>query len=152
MGDGELGVGLGSPRLQESERLPGPSGDSFSLNTLQRGDRTCRDHLQWIGKDPSWGPLMHLKIFNSEMFLSSRKTGTKQWNRDWRKGYPETSHLGIHPICRHQTPHYCRCQEALTVKSPVWLFLESFYQLLTNTDADIHSQPLAWALGPQLKS
>jgi hypothetical protein len=34
---------------------------------------------------------MACQIFNPEMFLSIGKTGTKKWNRYWRKGHPETA-------------------------------------------------------------
>ena len=60
-----------------------------------------------INMTPSWGmgPPTHLKIFNPELFLSKRNSrGWGEWNRDWRKGHPETVPPWIHPICLHQTP------------------------------------------------
>jgi hypothetical protein len=50
-----------------------------------------------------WLPT-HLKVLNPEMFLSKRKIGIKNWNRDRRKAIQRPPYLGIHPICRHQTP------------------------------------------------
>jgi hypothetical protein len=101
---GNWGWPLESPRLQGSERLPGPSGDDFSQTPQQRGDRTCRDYLQWIGMTPSWGmgSPIHLKVFNTELFPSKGKTRTKKRNRDW-KAIQRPPYLGIHPICRYQT-------------------------------------------------
>jgi hypothetical protein len=37
------------------------------------------------------GPCRHLKIFNPEMFLSKGKNRDKIWNKDGRKGHPETT-------------------------------------------------------------
>jgi hypothetical protein len=32
----------------------GPSREDISWNTQKRGDRTCRDYIQWISMGPSW--------------------------------------------------------------------------------------------------
>jgi hypothetical protein len=55
---------------------------------------------------PNWGmgPSMHLKIFNPEVFLYKGKTGIKNGTETERKAIQILPHLGIHPICRQQTP------------------------------------------------
>jgi hypothetical protein len=45
----------------------------------------------------------HLKKFNPEWFLSKEKAGTKNGAETEGKAIQELTHLGIHPICRHQT-------------------------------------------------
>jgi hypothetical protein len=52
------------------------------------------------------GLLVHLKIFNAEIFLPKRKTGTKYGVATERKAsQSQMAYLESHPICRHQTPH-----------------------------------------------
>jgi hypothetical protein len=77
----------------------------ISWNTQQRGDRTCRDYIQWIGMAPGWGvgPPTHLKNINPEFFLSKWNARTKSGGVTERKAIQSLPHLGIHPICRHQT-------------------------------------------------
>jgi hypothetical protein len=50
--------------------------------------------------------LLHLltKNFNPEMFLSKGKTGTKSGTETEGKAFSDCPHLGIYPICKHQTP------------------------------------------------
>jgi hypothetical protein len=47
-------------------------------------------------------PPIHLKKFNPELFLSKGKT-EKTGTETEGKTIQRLSHLGIHPICRHQT-------------------------------------------------
>jgi hypothetical protein len=42
----------------------------------------------------------------------------------------------------HKPRHYCRCQEVPSDRSLIWLSPEWFFQSLTNTEVDAHSQPL----------
>ena len=105
MGSREGGE-LESPRHQGCEGLPGPNGEDISQNTQERGDRTWRDHLQYIDKAPSWGMrlLTHLKIFNPELFLSKGNAGTKSGaETEGKKGHPETAQTGDPPHL--QTPN-----------------------------------------------
>jgi hypothetical protein len=55
--------------------------DDISWNTPQRGERTCRDHIQRLGMlpHPGWGmgPPIRLQNFNPEFLLSKGNTGTK---------------------------------------------------------------------------
>ena len=85
----------------------------------------------------------HFKVFNPEMFLSNRRTGTKKKNGAETEGRANwgVPHLGIHPVCRHQTQHCCGCQEVLADRNLVWLFLGRFEQQLTNADVNAWSQP-----------
>jgi hypothetical protein len=85
------------------------------------------------------GPPTHLKIVNPEIFLSKGKTGTKNGTGVEGKAIRRLPHLGIHPICRHQTPPLLLISRMLAERSLVWLLPESFYQHLTNTDTDTHS-------------
>jgi hypothetical protein len=48
VGDGELGVATRKSQMMAFKRFPGPNRDGISGNIQQRGDRTCRDHIQWI--------------------------------------------------------------------------------------------------------
>jgi hypothetical protein len=54
MGDGKLGLANRKSQIP-GKRLPGPNWDDISWNNQQRGERTCRDHMQWLGMAPGWG-------------------------------------------------------------------------------------------------
>ena len=116
MGDGKLGWSPESSKCQESRRIPGHKGDDISWNTQQRGRRTCRDHIQGLGKAPVWGMGLptHLKKFNSELILPKGNTGTKNGAETEGQATQKVPHLGIHPICSHQT------QTLLLMPSSAW--------------------------------
>ena len=110
-----------------------------------------RDHLQWIGTDPSWvmGPPAHLKTFNPEMFLSKGKTGTKMEQR-LKKGPSRDCPTWGSILSADIKPWHCCCfQEAFAVRNLVRLFPGRFCQHLTNADLDAWSQPSDWVQGPQ---
>jgi hypothetical protein len=44
-----------------------------------------------------------LKNINPEIFLSKGEAGTKNGSETEGKAIQRLPHLGIHPICRHQT-------------------------------------------------
>jgi hypothetical protein len=100
MGDGEQEVAPASPRCQERKRLPGPNRTEICWKAQQRGWRTCRDHIQRLGKVSSWGvePPTHLQTFNPEWLLS--KCGAET---EGRKAIQRLPHMDIYPIYRHQT-------------------------------------------------
>ena len=58
------------------------------------------------------------------------------------KAIQRLPHLGIHPIYSHQPRHYCGCQKVLADRSLIQLSPERFWQSLTNTEVDVHSQLL----------
>jgi hypothetical protein len=68
------------------------------------------------------------------------------WNRDRRKGHPETapprdpSHV--------QSPNPDAIVEVLTDRNLIWLSPDRLCQSLTYTEADAHNQPLDSAQGP----
>ena len=66
-------------------------------------------NIQRIGKAPDWGmgPPTHLKILNPEGLLSKGNMGTKCGAEIEGKAIQRLSHLGTHPIYRHQSRHYC---------------------------------------------
>jgi hypothetical protein len=77
------------------------------------------------------GPHIHLKNINLELLLFKGNTGTKIGAETEGKAIQRLSHLGIHPICRHQT------QSLLLIpRSACWqeLFPERLCQGLKNTD------------------
>ena len=78
--------------------------NDISWSTQQRGERTCRDHIQRLGMAPGWGmgPPTHLKNINPELFLSKENSGTKSGAETEGKAIERLSYLEIHPICRHQ--------------------------------------------------
>ena len=93
-----------------SKRSPGCIGEDISQNTQQRGDRTCRDHIQWIGMAPSCGiwPPTHLNNISQELLLSKGIAETKSGAEIEEKTIQRLPHLGIHPICADTKPrHYC---------------------------------------------
>jgi hypothetical protein len=49
------------------------------------------------------GPPTHLKNINPEFFLSKGNEGTKSGAETEGKAIQRLPHLGIHPICKHQT-------------------------------------------------
>jgi hypothetical protein len=49
------------------------------------------------------GPSTHLKNINLEFILSKGNAGIKSVAETEGKAIERLSHLGIHPICRHQT-------------------------------------------------
>jgi hypothetical protein len=49
------------------------------------------------------GPPTHLKNINSEFLLSKGNAGTKSGAETEGKATQRLTHLGIYPICRHQT-------------------------------------------------
>jgi hypothetical protein len=50
------------------------------------------------------GPPTHLKIFNSELFLSKGNARKKNGAETDVKAIQRLPHLGIHLICRHPNP------------------------------------------------
>lgn len=72
------------------------------------------------------------------MFLTKGRTGINNGAEIEGRAIQGQPHLGIHPV---QTGHCCHCQEVLADRKLVWLFLERFFQLLTNADVDAWSQP-----------
>lgn len=89
------------------------------------------------------GAPTHLKVFNPEMFLSKGRKRTKKMEQRLKEGKAMQGlpHLGIHPVCRHQTLHCCCGQEALADRNLVWLSLGRSGQQLTNADVNAWSQP-----------
>jgi hypothetical protein len=102
---GKWRVSLESLRCQKSKRLPGHNRDEISWNAQQRGGRTCRDHIQKLGKVPSWGigPPTHLQIFIPELLLSKGNMGPKCGAETEGKAIWRLLNLGIYPIYRHKT-------------------------------------------------
>jgi hypothetical protein len=78
------------------------NGDDLSWNTQQRGDRppSVNRHSCQL-KD---GASHASQNIIPEMFLSKGKTETKNGTETGGKAIQRLPHLGIHPICRHQTP------------------------------------------------
>ena len=87
----------------------------------QRGDRTLRDHLQWLGMASSWGKvqLTHLKIFNLELFPSKEKLVQKNESDIEGKTIQRLPTLGSIPSADTNPRHYSWCQDVLTDKSLV---------------------------------
>jgi hypothetical protein len=80
----------------------------------------------------------HLPILKFSTWICSclMENHGQKWSRDWKKHYTETVPTGIHPMCRHQTQHYCCCHGVLEDRSLTWLSSERHYQYLTETDAE----------------
>jgi hypothetical protein len=64
----------------------------------QRKDRTCRDHIQWIGFGPSV-LLTYLKYINPEFILLKGNSGTKAGVKTEGKAIQRLPYPGIHPLC-----------------------------------------------------
>jgi hypothetical protein len=150
---GDWGYPSESPRCQESKRLPGPNGNNISWNTQQRGERTCRDHIQRLGMAPGWGmgPPTYLKNFNPELLLSKGNTGTKSGAETEGKAIQRMPHLGLHPICSHQT------QTLLGMpRSACWQDPDIAVSLEAVPEPDKYRcrclQPTIWARGHQWRS
>jgi hypothetical protein len=94
-----------------------------------------------------WPPT-YLQNFNPELLLS---TGTKSGAETERKTIQRLPHLGIHPTYRHQPQKSWGCQEVLADKSLIQLSPERLCQIMTNTEADAHSQPLGLSTGNPMK-
>ena len=69
MGERELGVVTRKFQMPVTQEVPRAQQGGLSQNTQQRGDRTSRDHIQWIGMVPieGWGhpPTSKILIQNS---------------------------------------------------------------------------------------
>ena len=103
------------------------------------GDRNCRENRHGsLSRD---GAHIHLKVFNPEMFLSKGRKGTKNGAETEGRATGGLPHLGLHPVCRHQTLQCCYGQEPLADRNLVWLLLGRSSQQLTNADVDAWSQP-----------
>jgi hypothetical protein len=96
---------LESPRCQGHKRFPGSNMEDIGQNTRQRGEKTCKDHIQWIGMAPVWGigPPTHLKNINPELFPSKGNARTKSGAETEEKDIQRLLHILIHPICIHKT-------------------------------------------------
>jgi hypothetical protein len=68
------------------------------------------------------------------------------------KAIKQLAHFGIHPMDRHKTRHYYWYYVVLIDRNLAWLLSERFYQHLTKTVADTHSQALDWSWWPLWKS
>jgi hypothetical protein len=143
----ELGVATRKSQMPGTQEVPRTQQGGHDWNTQQRGDKTCRDHIQWIGKVLSWG-CGHI---NPE-FLSKGNAGTKSRAETDGKNIHTLPHQGSIPSADTKPRHYCWCQEALADRNLVLLSPERLCQSLTNTDADSESQPSDWSQGTQWKS
>jgi hypothetical protein len=93
-------------------------------------------------------PWLMDRATHPELLLSKGNTGTMSGAETEGKAIQWLSHLGsiLHAATKHRD--YCGCQKVLTVRSLIQLTPERLCQILTNTDANAHSQPLDWAHGP----
>lgn len=64
----------------------------FTKITNERGESTCRVHIQCLAKAPT-----HLK--KKKKFQSKGNAGTESGAETEGKTIQRFSHLGIHPIC-----------------------------------------------------
>jgi hypothetical protein len=105
LGRGNWGEPVKYPWYQGPNMFPGPNREYIRQNTKQRGDRTCRDHIQRISTAPNWGlgPHTHLKNINPEFLLSKGNSWTMSGAETGGKAIHRLPHLGIHLICWHQT-------------------------------------------------
>jgi hypothetical protein len=94
-------------------------------------------------------PPIHVQNFNPEFLLSKENTATKSGAETERKAIQRLLHLGIYPICRHQTqtllliprstwwqePDIAVSWEALLepdqYREAVFLFMPSEFQCVT---------------------
>ena len=92
---------------------------------------------------PIWGmkPLKHLQNFLTQSCSCQKEIQGEKW-RDWRKGDPVTTQLGIHFICRHQTSTLLLIPCFTCRQEPACLSSERLYQQLTETETDTYTQPL----------
>jgi hypothetical protein len=102
------GIGHNHLKVQHARKASSsqyPTGMDINWNTQQKGERTCREHIQTLGTDPGWGmgSQNHFKHTNQELLLSKGNAKTKTGARMEEKVIQRLPHLGIHLICRHQT-------------------------------------------------
>jgi hypothetical protein len=99
------GLPLENPRYQGSKIFPGPKRDDTNLNTQQRGQKTCRDHIQWIGitTGSGMGPPTHLKNFKPELSPSKGSAETKSRAETEGKAIQRLPHIRIPLICTQKS-------------------------------------------------
>jgi hypothetical protein len=90
---------------------------------LRRGDRTCRDYIQWIDKAPRWGMGLptHPKNINPELLLPKGKEmqGQRVDQRLKERLFRDCPTWGSIPYADIKPRHYCWCQEVLADRSLV---------------------------------
>ena len=101
-----------------------------------------KDNIQSIGMPPGWrmGPPTYLKNINPELFPSKGDAGTKSGAETEGKDIQRLPHLGNPYHLQTPNPNAIINAKKLLVTGLVWLFPERFYQHLTNTNVDAHSQ------------
>ena len=84
------------------------------------------------------GPPTHLKNINPDFLLSKENAGTRSGAETEGKVMQRLPHLGNPPHL--QTPTSATIadakKEGFADRSLIWLFIEKFYQHISNTDAD----------------
>jgi hypothetical protein len=93
------------------------------------------------------GPPTLIKNFNPELLLSKGNTGTKSGGAETEgRTIQRLSHLGIHPIFRHQT------QSLLLMPRSAWYKCLLRGSARAFPDVNARSLPLDWAWGPQWRN
>jgi hypothetical protein len=102
---GSAGIATRKSQIPGKQEAPGPNRNEICWNSQQWGGKTYRDHIQELGKVPGWGmgPPMYLQNFNPELLLSKGNTEAKSRAESEQKAIQRLHHLGVHPICIHQT-------------------------------------------------
>jgi hypothetical protein len=86
------------------------------------------------------------KYLKNEIWRQTVEQRLKEWpSRDCPTWGPN-SYIIVKP------GSYYGCQKVHANRSLIWLSPERLCQSLTNTEADVFSQPLDWAWGPQWRS
>jgi hypothetical protein len=82
-----------------------------NMKVVQRGGRTCRDHIQRFGKAPGWGmgPPTHLQTFtqNCSCLKEIRRQSVEQRLKE--KPYRDCHTWRSIPHTDTKLRHYCRC-------------------------------------------
>ena len=103
-GDRELGEANRKFQIPGNKRITGPYGDDIRWNPQQRGESTCRNHIQRLGIGSGWkmGALPFSKILTQNCSCWKEIQGQKSRAESEGKAIQRLPHMWIYPICSHQ--------------------------------------------------
>ena len=118
-GDRELGEANRKFQIPGNKRITGPYGDDIRWNPQQRGESTCRNHIQRLGIGSGWkmGPLPFSKILTQNCSCWKEIQGQRVEHSLKEKPFRDCPIWGYIPSAATKPRHYCWCQQMLAERS-----------------------------------